>query len=154
MTNNEAYTEKLKLDWATFVTSTKTLELSVNKCVNIIQKNEYTFEDEESFDSLTSKFARTSDFFLQKVIRGIWISLHEPSNIPLIDILNRAEKLEIIESSKLFLEIRELRNSIAHEYLTDSISDIVQLVIEKWPKFHKNIQKTEQFLKNRSIIHG
>ena len=67
----------LRSEWELLMTSMLTLQLSVNKCKLIGQKNSYSFEELESFDSLTSKFSRTSDIFTQKVMRTIWMLMHE-----------------------------------------------------------------------------
>jgi len=62
----------------------ETLKLSIVKCKRIVGKDEFSFEEMESFDSLTSKFGRTSDLYTQKVLRTIWMLLHEPF-VPFID---------------------------------------------------------------------
>jgi hypothetical protein len=129
----------------------QTLELSVKKCSVIYQKNDYSFEDLESFDSLTSKFSRASDLYTQKIIRTIWISLHEPF-VPFIDMLNQAEKLNIIYSADQLFEIRDLRNQITHEYLPDAITDLVPDVLEYAILLEKNFNTTKQFINNRKWI--
>ncbi len=58
----------LKSEWDLLQQSVATLKLSVLKCQTIGIKEFYSFEELESFDSLTSKFNRTSDIFTQKVI--------------------------------------------------------------------------------------
>ena len=63
---------------------------------------------------MTSKFSRTSDIYLQKVLRSIWMLLREDT-VPLIDLLNRAEKLMIIVSAEELLQMRDIRNQIAHK---------------------------------------
>jgi len=126
-----------------------TLMLSVEKCKTIVPKNEYTFENMESFDSLTSKFGRCSDLFTQKVLRTIWMLLHEPF-APFIDLLNKAEKLNIIESADQLLEIRDLRNQITHEYIPEAISDLVPEVISLSTALVGNINHTLRFIEKRN----
>lgn len=58
--------ELLQQNWNLLMKSMESLNLSVEKVSKIKRKNEYAFEEMESFDSLTSKFGRTSDIFLQK----------------------------------------------------------------------------------------
>jgi hypothetical protein len=129
----------------------QTLKLSVDKCTTIYKKNDYSFEDLESFDSLTSKFSRASDIFTQKVIRTIWILLHEPF-IPFIDMLNQAEKMNIIFSADQLLEIRDLRNQITHEYLPEAITELIPEVLENFIFLEKNINKTNQFINKRKWV--
>lgn len=105
----------------------------------------------ESFDSLTSKFARTSDILLQKIMRTIWALLHEPT-MPLIDVLNKAEKLGIILSFDQLIEIRDIRNQIAHEYLPEAIQELVPDVISLSKQLETNIQQSKRFMSQRNWI--
>ncbi|MCG6191525.1 hypothetical protein [Maribellus maritimus] len=131
--------------------SVTTLQLSVDKCRKILQKKEYTFEDMESFDSLTSKFGRTSDLYTQKVIRTIWMLLHEPF-VPFIDLLNKAEKIRLVYSADKLLEICDLRNQIAHEYIPEAVPGLVPEVIELTTFLFKSIEVSKQFIENRNWL--
>lgn len=149
MTNNdiiklEILREELKL----LSKAVETLTLSVLKCKSILTKEAYSFEEMESFDSLTSKFGRTSDLYTQKVLRTLWMLLHEPF-VPFIDLLNKAEKINLIESADKLLEIRDLRNQITHEYIPEAITDLVPEVIENCVLLFQNIQQTLHFIKER-----
>ncbi|PTN02227.1 hypothetical protein [Mangrovibacterium marinum] len=129
--------------------SVQTLQRSVEKCTQIGRKEQYSFEELESFDSLTSKFGRTSDIYTQKVLRTTWMLLHEPF-VPFIDLLNKAEKMALIQSADLLLEIRDLRNQIAHEYIPEAITELIPEVIQKQPDLMANINQTNQFIAARN----
>lgn len=131
--------------------SVKTLKRSHDKVQKIGLKESYTFEEQESLDSLTSKFSRSSDIYTQKVLRSLWAILHEP-HLPFIDFVNRAEKLEIIDSANDLLEIRDLRNQIAHEYLPDAINDLIPEVLSFTLALEQNIQATTAFLEKRKLL--
>ena len=120
--------ELLNINWDLLQNSIESLNLSVIKCKKIGFKHNPTFEEMESFDSLILKFARTSDIYIQKILRGIWILLHEPY-APLIDMLNKSEKAGIIYSADKLLEIRELKNHIAYEYIPETVNELVKEVI-------------------------
>jgi hypothetical protein len=47
------------------------LAYSYEKCDAIGEKEEYDLEEQESFEALTSRFARTSDILTQKVIKTL-----------------------------------------------------------------------------------
>lgn len=141
----------LARNWQLLQNSLHTLNKSVEKAQAIVKQEDYTFEEMETFDSLTSKFSRTSDIFLQKIIRTVWDLLHE-DKMPLIDILNRAEKLEIIHSAEDMLEIRDIRNQIAHEYIPEAIQELVPDVIELSKALEENINTCQTFLKHRSWL--
>jgi hypothetical protein len=107
--------ELLQTEWQLLDASIETLLLSVEKCRKIGIKQNYSFEEQESFDSLTSKFSRTSDVFTQKVIRTTWLLLHE-SFVPFIDMMNISVKMRMLRSTDELIGIRDMRNQIAHEY--------------------------------------
>ena len=98
--------------WDLLQRSLMSLQQSTSKTLQFLQQSEFSFDELESIDSLTSKFSRTSDIYLQKVLRSIWMLLREDT-VPLIDLLNRAEKLMIIVSAEEFLQMRNIRNQIA-----------------------------------------
>ncbi|MDP2208324.1 MAG: hypothetical protein Q8K98_06075 [Bacteroidota bacterium] len=112
--------------------SANLLSYSVDKCRAIGNKNDYSIQELEAFDALTSRFARTSDLLTQKVFGLIdAILLEEPGT--LIDKLNRAEKRGIITSALIFKEIRELRNLIAHEYVNEDLNTLFQSILKYSP---------------------
>ena len=95
--------------------ATIALSYSYNKCCAIGKKDEYDLEEQESFEALTARFARTADILTQKVIKSLFILLQE--NIKtIIDAARFLEKLEIIEKADDLLNIREIRNQIAHGF--------------------------------------
>lgn len=147
-TDNQAMLELLKENLRLLGKSRKTLMLSVEKASRIGEKAEYSFEEMETFDSLTSKFGRTSDLYTQKVIRTLWALMREPY-VPFIDLMNQCEKSGIIVSAGLMLEIRDLRNQIIHEYIPETIQKLIPEVIALSGKLEENIQQTEIFLKQR-----
>jgi hypothetical protein len=153
MKNNydEHLLELLAVEWHLLEISVVTLLHSLNKCMDIGTKREYSFEEQESFDSLTSKFSRTSDLFTQKIVRTVWTLLHEPF-VPFIDLLNKAEKMNLIYSSDQIIAIRDLRNQIAHEYLPEAIYNLVPEVIDLIRQLVENIDCCKRFLDGRNWI--
>jgi len=141
----------LKSEWELLEAAISTLQLSIRKCETIGLKESYTFEELESFDSLTSKFNRTSDIFTQKVLRSVWMLLHEPF-APYIDMMNKCEKMMVLMSADQMIEIRDLRNQIAHEYIPEAIRDLVPEVSELSSQLLENIYLCRQFLKTRGWI--
>jgi len=176
---NQGLTDLLQNEWDLLQAAVITLQLSIIKCQAIGQKDSYSFEELESFDSLTSKFNRTSDIFTQKVLRTVWMLLHEPF-IPFIDMVNKGEKMLILRSADAIIEIRDLRNQIAHEtstdlsgiassmstqqstaystpiftneYIPEAIRDLVPEVIELTAGLIENIQDCRLFLETRNWI--
>ena len=137
--------------WDLLQRSLKSLQQSRDKTHQLLQQSEFSFEELESIDSLTSKFSRTSDIYLQKVLRSIWMLLREDT-VPLIDLLNRAEKLMIIVSAEELLQMRDIRHQIAHEYLPEAVPELAKEVVVMTTLLQKNIEQTERFLRQRGWL--
>jgi len=69
-------------------------------------------------NSFLFNFSKLQDKIGAKLFREVLYQLKEIDNqsLSMIDILNLLEKLEIIEDAKEWDLLREIRNSLAHEY--------------------------------------
>lgn len=150
-TNDEKLIKILQTEWQMLESSTLTLLHSVEKCRNIGTKKIYSFEEQESFDSLTSKFNRSSDLFTQKILRTTWMLLHE-SFIPFIDLMNVCEKQEIICNAGQMIAIRDMRTQISHEYISGTLWELIPEVMEMTGQLMDNINCCRTFLGKRNWI--
>ncbi len=76
-------------------------------------------EDEiEHIDQFLFRFAKLQDTIGEKLFVSILEFLQEenPKSKPFIDILNRLEQLELLQDKNIWLELRKIRNNIAHQY--------------------------------------
>lgn len=128
-----------------------TLVLSIQKCKAIGVKPIYSFEEQESFDSLSSKFNRASDLFTQKLIRTCWMLMHE-SFAPFIDLMNLCEKMRIIADANQMIAIRDMRNQIAHEYIPEALFELVPEVMDLSQHLIENIYVCKQFIHKREWL--
>lgn len=126
-------------------------EKSINKCKTINLEENLTFEEQESLDALASKFARISDIFTQKIIKSVAIIYRENCNT-FIDRINFAEKIGLIPDASVLIEIRDLRNDIAHEYIDENLILLYKKLIELSQKLliiidnsFKNIETNDLF---------
>ena len=122
------------------------LRYSYEKCQRIRMSEGLSYEEMESFEALTSRFARLSDIITQKVIRAFDIlDLDDDGTVR--DRINRAEKKGIIERADDFIDIRILRNEIAHEYKTEAIYSIFSKVLELAPILIKSVGSIMSYAK-------
>ena len=149
--NDQQLQELLQAEWQLLHASVETLLMSVEKCRKIGVKDEYSFEEQESFDSLTSKFSRASDLFTQKVIRTSWLLLHE-SFVPFIDMMNICVKMNMLHSTDEMIGIRDMRNQIAHEYIPDALIELVPEITEMTQQLVENINYCRIFLEGRKWL--
>lgn len=120
------------------------LARSWEKCRAINPEQELSAQHYDDLEAFTSRFARTSDFLLQKVFRAIDAVEMERSGT-LLDAVNRAEKRGIIDSVADIRRIRELRNEIAHEYLTENLNLLFQEVKNVTPMLRTIIANTQSY---------
>jgi uncharacterized protein YutE (UPF0331/DUF86 family) len=93
---------------------------SYEQTATIEMKAEYSPEDFDKLENLTSRYARTTDMLVNKALRSI--DTVESEDIgTVIDIMNRAEKRGIVSSAELLHALKDLRNNIAHEYKITAI---------------------------------
>ncbi|MHC4269489.1 MAG: hypothetical protein ACYSTS_13600 [Planctomycetota bacterium] len=92
-----------------------------------------------------------SDMLIQKVFRLIdKIEFDDEGTIR--DRINRAEKKGLIESADTFIQIRIVRNDIAHEYHTENLKDIYKKVLELTPYLLNCVERIIVYCKKRNYI--
>ena len=108
------------------------LRFSYDRCRRLSVKDGLDNETMERFEALTARFARLSDIMIQKVFRTLdALDLDDRGTVR--DRINRAEKRGVIESADDFVDIRMVRNEIAHEYKRQTILEIFERVLALSP---------------------
>lgn len=72
----------------------------------------------ERLDAFVSRYGRMQDTMADKLLPR-WLAALAEGPGTQIEVLNRAERLEAIESVERWLEARKLRNRLVHEYMDD-----------------------------------
>ena len=101
-------------------------------------------------DQLNFRFSKLQDTVGESIIKSLLILAKEPvEKMTFLDMLNRLDKLEILEKDR-WLELREARNEIAHEYSFNQqeVVDNINLIYKKtdelimvYKKLHKYIEE-------------
>lgn len=125
MTRTQALINILINNQSKLLASLIRVEQSYLKIKEINWKIEELEDDElEHWESYTSRFSRTIDLFLSKYIRS-YLAYKDPGfKGTLRDYLNKMEKLGLINSSESWIELKELRNSQAHEYEEEELDNV------------------------------
>ena len=66
--------------------------------------------------------------------------------------MNKCKKMALLQSADQMIEIRDLRNQIAREYLPDAIRELVPEAIELSAYLLCNIESCNIYLKNRGWV--
>jgi len=72
----------------------------------------------EQLEAFTSRFCRLQDTLGDKLLPA-WLDILEEKSTVAIDNLDKAEKIGVLPSVDLWLELRQLRNQMIHEYIED-----------------------------------
>ncbi len=123
----------------------KIFPLSKNRFENM------NLEEKSILDSLIFRFAKLQDTISQKLFKTILLLLEEDvETLAFIDVLNKLEKLRIIEDVEQWKQLRKIRNLVVHEYninrllLVDELNQFyesVNLLIDIYEKLKKYIYK-------------
>jgi uncharacterized protein with HEPN domain len=62
-----------------------------------------------------------------------------------------AEKRGFVESADHFLEIRELRNEISHEYAAEDLVALFEAVLHKSPELIATVQRSMRYAEERYL---
>jgi hypothetical protein len=134
----------LKTNLESLSSSIRWLRRSYDICIGIGKKDNYTEDEFDHFENLTSRYARTIDFLIGKVLRSIdQVELMNSGSI--IDAANGAEKRGIVESVSTLRDLKDLRNEIAHEYETEDIKALFSLVLVSVPHLFKIAEETMKY---------
>jgi len=103
------------------------LEKSYKKSLSLTSKLDGCSDDDlEVWESFTARFARVVDIYLTKYLK-LFIKTKDPGfDGTLIDYLNFAEKLNLLDSAVKWLSFREYRNIQTHDYTDDSFQNFVE----------------------------
>ena len=138
------YFELLEIELDLLDKAAAALRYSYDRCRGIGAKDAYSQEEKEKFEALTGRFARLSDILIQKTFRLIdVIDLDTEGTVR--DRINRAERKELIESAAEFIEIRELRNEIAHEYIPEAIEAIFEMALAQTPLLLDSVERVKRY---------
>lgn len=88
----------------------------------------YTPKEREPYDALSDRFIRAIEICI-KFFRSYEQLQYADSSETTRDLLNRMEKLRLISSTIKWIEMRELRNRIVHDYLPEQIKEMYDLIM-------------------------
>ena len=105
-------------------------------------------------DSFIFRFIKIQDLMGEKLFKELLTVLREyKRNMSFIDVLDRMERLEIIDNADKWNDYRELRNGLSHEYPAneDEIIKEINLAIIACEDINNLYLKIIEYLKNKNI---
>jgi hypothetical protein len=119
------------------------LIFSFEKCGIISIKTVYSDDEFEAFEAMTSRYARTTDMLINKVLRSL-DAVEYIDGGTIIDVTYNTEKRGIADAQEL-RKLKDLRNLIAHEYVTEKIVRFFNKVLEFTPLLKTVIERLNEY---------
>jgi hypothetical protein len=142
--------EKLTQDYTLLKKQLVWLDISTTECKQISIKQEYTIEEFGKFETLCSRYSRSIDFLIRKIFRTLDEYEFENQGT-LIDVVNNAHKRELFEDITTLRLMKDLRNTIVHEYIEDDLVDVFEEVLE-YSDILINIMNTTLIYIQKAIV--
>jgi len=97
------------------------IDYRVLKARNIEENFFNDYSNQRVVNSFLFNYIKIQDKMGSKLFKNVLFELKEMDDysIPMVDVLNILEKLNIIKSSDEWDKLREIRNTITHEYPSD-----------------------------------
>lgn len=107
-------------------------------------------EEVATIDTFILRFGRLQDNIGNKLFRNL-LELEQEKFVTMYDILNKIEKIGIVDNINTWSEIREIRNIIIHEYDIDFEKAAKNLnnVVTYAPELLQVITKIEKYVKDK-----
>ena len=114
-----------------------------------------TEEQIEHLDQLIYRFSKFQDAMGNRLFPSVLLMLgEETKHKSAIDLLNRLEQLGIIPHAKTWLELRQLRNILSHEYSNDMETNVntINLMLQNIATIVQLFNQIKQYLMERDKI--
>ena len=140
--------EKLLNDKNLLVKQLFWIELSFEKCTTIGLKDTYNVDEFGDFETLCSRYSRSIDFLIRKIFRTLDEFEFENQGT-LVDVVNNAHKRGLFEDVEELRIMKDVRNTIVHEYIEEELVDVFEEVLQYTKKLIEIMNNTLSYIKKR-----
>ena len=137
--------EKLLHDYVLLEKQLSWVEISYNECTTIGIKQVYIVDEFGRFETLCSRYSRGIDFLIRKIFRTLDEYEFENQGT-LVDVVNNAHKRRLFEDIDELRIMKDVRNTIAHEYIEDELSEVFEEVLQYTQVLIKIIHNTLKYI--------
>ncbi len=115
------------------------IEASLERLLPYETNRIYSPEELEPYDAISGRFIRAVEMGL-KYFRSVEKYFYGENSDTLRDLLNRMEKIGLISSTDLWMEMREVRNRIVHDYLPEQIKALYDSIMYEYSRELLNLK--------------
>lgn len=108
-------------------------------------------------DAFLFRFIKIQDLMGNKLFREVLDCLGEfDESMSMLDVLDRLEKLELIESADMWMDYRNLRNVLTHEYPDnkDVLIQGIKTTVQVFSEIEKCFRQTVTYLDGRGLLNA
>jgi hypothetical protein len=116
------------------------VEASVRKLTPYESNKAYSPDELEPYDALSDRFIRCVEMFI-KFFKTYDIYQSVTKSDTDRDLLNLMAKLELVTTTTLWINMRDVRNKIVHDYLPEQTKDLFDAIMGEFYKELKYSQK-------------
>ncbi len=112
----------------------KHLDYSYQKVQTLSLGSDFSEEELETWESFSARLSRVVDLYLTKYLK-LKVKIEDPAfDGSLRDYCNFGEKIGLIDDVEKWMELRELRNSTAHDYTDEDLSRFFERIRQCAPR--------------------
>ena len=127
------------------------IEISFNECTSIGIKSQYSVEEFGKFETLCSRYSRGIDFLIRKLFRTIDEYEFENQGT-LVDVVNNAHKRGLFEDIEELRIMKDVRNTIVHEYIEDELVEVFDEVLEYTEELIVIIKNSLEYIDKKCLV--
>ena len=124
--------------------------LSLKECSQIGIKNNYSIEEFGKFETLCGRYSRGIDFLVRKIFRSLDEYEFENQGT-LIDVVNNAHKRRLFDKIDTFRIMKDVRNTIAHEYIAEDLVEVFEEVLHYSNQLAEIIKTTLRYIDEKCV---
>lgn len=143
--------KKLLDDYKLLQKQLEWLEISYVECSKIGIKENYTVDEFGRFETLCSRYSRSIDFLVRKIFRTLDAYEFEEQGT-LVDVVNHAHKRGLFEDVERLRIMKDLRNTIVHEYIEDDLIEFFEEVFEYTQELMQIMQTTLKYIEKSAHL--
>jgi len=140
--------QKLTYDKSLLEKQLQWIQISYDECKGIGIKQKYSIEEFGKFETLCSRYSRGIDFLIRKIFRTLDEYEFENQGT-LIDVVNNAHKRELFDDIEELRIMKDVRNTIVHEYIEDALVEVFDEVLQYTGVLIKIIENTLNYIEKR-----
>ena len=127
------------------------------KIIDLGQLDWQDFDFIKLMDTFIFRFIKLQDYMGGKLFKVFLMTIGDyKDEMSFIDILDRLEKLHIIDSTEDWLMLRKLRNKLAHEYpdQLDEIKKDIEELLKYFYLLEQTYNNIKDYLRARNLLNS